>query len=142
MYLLIFRFRIENVVVALQRRACPNVRCRESASPYIVKIGYENFMIDKRPHLPWSHVMNAVQIRNIHGTCVWSGVLLVVLVDIETEQHDVHSVKILEHNYALAPEGKFVRVFVKRVPLLNPFLNFKPPVHRSYLTNRNSASHL
>jgi hypothetical protein len=72
--------------------------------------------------------VNTVQIGNINGSLVWSGVLFVVLINIQSEKHHVHPIELLEHNQTLAAERKLFWIILVSVSLPHQVSDIKLPV--------------
>lgn len=45
---------------------------------------------------PWAEVVHRIQVADIHPPLVWRGARVTVLVDVHTEQEDIHAVELLE----------------------------------------------
>mmetsp|Transcript_11684 Transcript_11684/g.18751 ORF Transcript_11684/g.18751 Transcript_11684/m.18751 type:complete len:245 (-) Transcript_11684:1880-2614(-) len=115
---------------------------RKPSSSNIVQVGYQYFVVYKRSHRSWSHVVNTIQIRHIHGSFVGRRILFVVLVDIKTKKYNINAIQILKYYETLAPVSEFFWVVLKSVAFLHAFPDFEFPVHRSYLADGDSSSHV
>ena len=98
-------------------------------------------MVNKSPHIPRPHVMDAVKVRNVNSTRVRCWILLVMLVDVKAEQYDINSIQILKDDNALASKRELVRVVPEGVSSLHAFPYFQFPIHGGNLANSDGAAH-
>lgn len=73
--------------------------------------------------MPRPHVMNTVEIRNVDAALVGCGVLLIVLVYVESKKDDIDTIKVLEYDDTLASIAEFVGIILEGVSSLHSISN-------------------
>mmetsp|Transcript_3872 Transcript_3872/g.10916 ORF Transcript_3872/g.10916 Transcript_3872/m.10916 type:complete len:576 (+) Transcript_3872:401-2128(+) len=136
---LVFRLRVEDVVISLQRRTRPNMRRRKAALPHIVQVRNEDFVVHECSESTGPHEMDAVQVRHVDATLVGGWIVFSVFVHVESKEDDVDSIDVLEDDDALAAEGELVGILLVSIPLLHEFTNFQLAIHRGHLSNDDLA---
>ena len=81
--------------------------------------------------------MDTVQIRNVDTASIRKRILFVMLVDVQSEQDYVNSVKVLENDNALASKVEFIGIVFESVSFLHSFADLQLLVDGRHLPDRN-----
>ena len=138
--LLVLGLSVEDVVVTLERWASPDVGSREAFVADIVEVGDENLVVDVGTHPPRPHVVDAIQVRHIDRAGIGRRIFLVVLVDVEAEEHSVNTIQVLEDDNTLTAEVELIRIVLEGVAFLHSLADIQAAVHGSDLTDSDMAT--
>ena len=68
--------------------------------------------------------MYAVKVTNVHGTIVWRGVRLIMLIHVQPEKYYIHAIQVLKDDNTLASIFELRGVILEGIPLLHSRTNF------------------
>ena len=83
--LLVFWLGTEDVVIPLERRTSPDVSSIVPLATHVVKVRNEQLVVNVSTHLAGPHVVDTIEIRDVYGTFVRSGIRLVMLVNVQSK---------------------------------------------------------
>jgi hypothetical protein len=63
--------------------------------------------------------MYAVEITNVHGTMVWRGVRLIMLIHVQSKKYYINAIQVLKDDNALASILELRGVILEGIPLLH-----------------------
>ena len=102
---LILRVAIEDVVIALGRRATPNVRGVEATLLDESKVLDEDLVIDGSAEATRLEIVDRVEVGDIDASTIGSRTIMSVLVDVHTKEEYINTMNLLKEKDALCTNG-------------------------------------
>lgn len=103
---LILRVAIEDVVIALGRRATPNVRGVEATLLDESKVLDEDLVIDGRAEAARLEIVDRVEVGNVDASAIGSRTIMPILVDVHAKEKNVNTMNLLKEKDALCTNGE------------------------------------